>query len=219
MIKSKNGRIKSVSEEQITICAELRAKQVPWKECAARLGVSTQALITAVKRTGLCTGGKRGPAAIHTPDVLAKLVELRQVGHSWPECGKLLGFNWRSLRDKLYRSGVKAGGKRGRVGHITAAMIQQGEELRASGLGWVDCGKAIGINGQSLRAAMRRAGIAATGVAIGPTLIATPERMARAAELRAQGVCWKLIGRELGINSATLANAFWRMNRKARNGQ
>lgn len=158
------------------------------------------------------TRERPGPKPIHTPEVLARLVELRKQGHSWPDCGAILGLNWKSLRDKLYRSGVKAGGKRGRVAQITPELMAQGVALRAQGKTWAGCGDALGLNGASLRSALARAGIKAPG-RLGAEPVATPERIARARELRAQGMCWKLIERQLGVSGSTLAKAISKLNK------
>lgn len=48
---------------------------------------------------------------------------------------------------------------------------------------------------------------------------ASPANLARAKELRAKGVCWKLVEREMGINWRTLYRAICVENRKARDGQ
>jgi hypothetical protein len=42
---------------------------------------------------------------------------------------------------------------------------------------------------------------------------ATPELIARARELRAQGVCWKLIERQLGVSYKALSSAIRRQNK------
>ncbi|CAB4149835.1 hypothetical protein UFOVP555_40 [uncultured Caudovirales phage] len=163
------------------------------------------------------TGKRRGPQPIHTPEVLARLVESRQAGHSWPACGAILGFNWRSLRDKLYRSGVKAGGPVGRPGLITPEHIAKGIALREQGHSWGSCGEVLGVKPDSLRLAMLRKGV---NPAVPQSSIrlarpgVRPELKAKARELRAQGMCWKLIERELGVNWETLAQAIHRDNKQ-----
>lgn len=169
------------------------------------------------------TGKRPGPKPIHTPEVLARLVELRKAGHSWPDCGAILGLNWKSLRDKLYRSGVKAGGPRGRPGLITPELIAKGIALREQGHSWASCGEVLGVKPDSLRLAMLRKGVnpcvpqskilvAAAGT---HQIVATPERIAQARELRAQGMCWKLIERQMGVKGETLRRALVKQQKQS----
>lgn len=211
MILARKRRAGSPTDAQLTECAALRAQGLTWTACEQELRFKTGTLRQAMLRLGLDPmGGASATRGIHTKAVMDKCVELRAKGHSWAECGRILGVNWSSLRDKLYRHGIKLGGKAGRTPHITAEMMASGAELHNAGHSWAECGELLGINGQSLRLAMVRNGVKVMPHRVGAKTIATPELKAKARELRAQGVCWKLIERQLGVSWGTLSSAIRR---------
>lgn len=162
------------------------------------------------------SGGKPGPKLLCTPEVMARLIELRTAGHSWQDCGEIIGLKWRTLRDKLYRSGVRMGGKRGRAPIITPEVKAQAKTLRDSGMSWADCGEALSVNPKTLKTVMLRSGIPLSPVPAGKPSVATPELKARARELRAQGVCWKLVERALGVSWRALSSAIHLENKMAK---
>lgn len=193
----------TISVEQLAQCQEMRLKLTPWKECAAALGVNTEALRNKMYRHGLGSSGRYGQPEFITLESLEQAAQLRKEGHTWAECEEATGVKWRSLKDKMRRFKMLEKGKMGRIPHITADIMERGAQLRKEGLPWEQCGEKLGVNYKSLRSAMGRKGIKAEGK---PPRLATPELVARARALRAQGVCWKLVERELGVNFKTLAN-------------
>lgn len=99
---------------------------------------------------------------------------------------------------------------------ITPDLIDLGAKLRAQNVQWQHCGELLGVNHTSLRGAMRRAGIDAGGP--GRLVIATPELIDQARQLKAQGMRWKAIERQLGVSWVTLTSRISKQNRAARDG-
>lgn len=192
-----------LSPSQLAQCEELRRTFTPWKECALALGVNVNTLRHNMYRAGKGNSGKPGVRERITVDVMQKCAALRESGIGWKACGETLGFPWRSLKAKMLTKGMRYPGKLGRVPTITEAVMAEAIKLRAQGFEWIQCGAHLGVNAASLRRAMSRKGIKADG---GPTVLATPEIIKKAKALRGQGVCWKMIERELGVSSATIAN-------------
>ena len=101
---------------------------------------------------------------------------------------------------------------------LTEQVISQCIDLRAYGFTWMQCEEMLGEKMHSLRAALMRAGVPMLGVK-GRLVKATPELVLKARELRAQGMCWKLVERELGVNWLTLAYHVYAEDKAARDGQ
>lgn len=104
---------------------------------------------------------------------------------------------------------------------MTPQIISRCTDLRKAGFSWNECAAMMGEKMQSLRTALDRNGVPAFGQrGSGGGVRKTPaEAVLKARELRAQGVCWKLIERELGINLNTLSTIIHRENKAARDGQ
>lgn len=83
---------------------------------------------------------------------------------------------------------------------ITARTRGQAVDLNNYGFTWVECGKMLGVDRSSLRRAALKSGAARVYQPMDPAALS------KARELRAQGKCWKAIGRIVGQNWTTLAN-------------
>lgn len=104
---------------------------------------------------------------------------------------------------------------------MTPQIISRCTDLRKAGFSWNECADMMGEKMQSLRAALDRNGVPSFGSrgSAGGHTKTPPETVLRARELRAQGVCWKLVERELGVSFNTLAIIICRENKAARDGQ
>lgn len=89
-------------------------------------------------------------------------------------------------------------------------------ELRKESATWKDIAKQLKVNLRWLRNWVKKAGYQPKNK---DALKASPANLSRARQLRADGVCWKLIEREIGVSWRTLQWAICVENRKARDGQ
>lgn len=78
--------------------------------------------------------------------------------------------------------------------------------MRAYGFTWEECEALLGYNWSALRRAALREGAKVNYQPV------CKEALARARELRATGLPWKVIGREVGQNYRTLKNYISRQN-------
>lgn len=105
---------------------------------------------------------------------------------------------------------------------LTDQVISQCIDLRKYGFTWRECGEMLGEKMHSLRGSLIRAGVpmvGGVGGGDGRPVKATPEMVLKARELRAQGVCWKLVERELDVSWLTLASSIYAEDKAARDGQ
>lgn len=89
-------------------------------------------------------------------------------------------------------------------------------ELRKEKLTWPQIAARLKVNQRWLKNWVNKAGYTPHNA---EELKASPENLARARQLRSEGVCWKLIEREMGIAWKTLQWAICVENRKALDGQ
>lgn len=106
---------------------------------------------------------------------------------------------------------------------LTEQVISQCIDLRDHGFTWRECGEMLGEKMDSLRGALIRAGVPMVGTKEGQEngcpKKATPELTAKARQLRAEGMCWKLIERTIGVNWKTIAWRIYAENKADRDGQ
>lgn len=186
----------------------MRSAGNDWKSCAESLGVNQKTLRNALHRHGMKT--KRGPgwASKITKEAMESCAELRSAGKSWPECGEILGLNWRSMRVKMRLHGIGEKGRQGRERIITDSIMAEAAKLRDAGIGWKGCEKRLGVKRSSLRGALRRSGFEFKGV---PPEKATAEVIAQAIKMREEKTPWKVIGRKIGMHWEVIAR---RVNRE-----
>lgn len=98
---------------------------------------------------------------------------------------------------------------------ISAQTISRGADLRKAGFSWNECADMLGEKMQSLRAALDRNGVPAYGKR-GGVKIVPDEAVLKARELRAQGMPWKRIEKQLGFNWLTIVGRIMVENREAR---
>lgn len=80
--------------------------------------------------------------------------------------------------------------------------------MRKAGLPWSIIAQKLSYKARSLKQWAKDRGYEPQKVK------ASPANLARAKELRAKGVCWKLVEREMGINWRTLSRAICIEDRK-----
>lgn len=104
---------------------------------------------------------------------------------------------------------------------MTPQIISRCTDLRKAGFSWNECADMMGEKMQSLRAALDRNGVPAFGRrgSHGGMIKIPAETILKARELRSQGMCWKLIERELGVSLYSLSARISKENKAARNGQ
>ena len=86
----------------------------------------------------------------------------------------------------------------------TDQIVDMAFSLRAEKLSWADICKKLDVKIGWLQYQMHKAGLKS---APWRTTLATPDKVAEARKLRAQGVCWKLVERKIGVNAGTLRRA------------
>lgn len=200
------SRVK-LTAEKLAECAEMRARGIPWKDCAAKYGASVPAIRHQARAAGFCIGGKPGKAEIPIESLLA-CSALRAEGLSFKECGERLGLNPSSLRDIMCRKKIPRTGRLGRVPKITPEIMSKAKEMHDEGKSWPDIGRKLGLNHESIRTSMVRKGFKFKR----RTIEGRKESIARAKTLRSEGVCWKLIEREIGISREILLRGIKKLN-------
>lgn len=191
----------------------MRARGIPWKDCAEKYGVSVPAIRHQARAAGLCIGGKPGKAEIPMSLLLA-CSALRAEGLSFKECGKLLGLNPNSARDIMCRKKIPRTGRVGRIAKITPEIMARAKAMHDEGKSWSCIGKDLGFNHESIRTAMVRKGFKFNRRPI----TGREESIARAKALRSEGVCWKLVEREIGLRRCILLRGIKKLSQEQPGG-
>lgn len=97
---------------------------------------------------------------------------------------------------------------------IPVRRIKRAIQLREQGKSWAHCAMVLGVYPKALRLAVYdHLGVPEPKAK--RAVVAAPEVIAKARELRAQRVRWKAIERELGISWRALADQIYRQNKAA----
>lgn len=97
----------------------------------------------------------------------------------------------------------------------TAELRAKAIELRAAGLKWVTIARQLKVTLAWLAWHTEKAGVVRYDQ---DRLKTSPANLLKARELRAAGVPWKLVEREIGVNRQTLSRAIIKQNQAAQNG-
>lgn len=132
---------------------------------------------------------------------LNKIVELREVGYSWPDIAKKMKSTVFKVRkawdavlphDTTYRSKNRDNG-------VTPKKIDKAIALRAQGEKWKVIARTLNVGLCCIQRAVYM-----TQCPKAPS----PE-VNKAIELRAQGMGWKEVGRAMGADHSKLSNRVW----------
>lgn len=96
----------------------------------------------------------------------------------------------------------------------SAQIAVKAIKLREEKLKWREIAKKLQVNQSWLRNWVEKAGYEHNNKHV---LKSSPENLLRARQMRSDGICWKLIEREIGVAWRTLQRAICVENSKARN--
>lgn len=94
----------------------------------------------------------------------------------------------------------------------TAEVAAKAFELQQAGLQRKDIANQLGVSCKWITYWLEKLGYPPAKVMVRTT----PENIMIARQMRLDGVCWKLIGREMGCNWRTFQRAIWAEDREAR---